>query len=123
MICKNLYSLLLAGGLLLGSITQGLAHPLGMAPSSDQAIITVQGPPGSPGPPGGPPQGGAGPMPGAPGSPGWDPGQAHFQHCASLQQQVAAIRGQMANTPPWERGEMRGHLQQVRHQLKRDCLG
>jgi hypothetical protein len=27
-----------------------------------------------------------------------NPAQAHLQHCASLQQQAAAIQGQMANT-------------------------
>jgi hypothetical protein len=66
MIRKNLNSLLIAGGLLLGLIPQGLAYPLGMAPGPEQAIILVQGPPpGPPGPSGGQAPGGPGPMPGA----------------------------------------------------------
>src|ERR1700730_5955426 len=131
MICKNLSSLLLAVGLMLSPIPQALAHPLG----SEQAIIPVQGPPGAPGPPGGPPPGepgpmpggpppgGPGPMPGGPGAPGWNPAQVQFQHCARLQQQAAAIQGQMANTPPWERKGMRGQLREVRYRLRHDCRG
>jgi hypothetical protein len=124
MIRKNLNSLLLDGGLLLGLIPQGLAYPLGMAPGPEQAIILVQEPPpGPPGPSGGQAPGGPGPMPGALGSPGMNPAQAHFQHCASLQHEVAAIQGQLPNHPPWERKEMRRHLRQVRYQLRHDCRG
>jgi hypothetical protein len=100
------------GGLVLGPIAQGLAHPLGMALGSEPTVIPIQGPPGPPGPPGMPPPGGPGPMPGAPGLPGGNPAQAHAQHCAGLQQQAAAIQGQMANTPPSQRKVMRGQLRQ-----------
>src|ERR1700730_10225453 len=145
MICKNLSSLLLAVGLMLSSMPQALAHPLGMSLGFEQAIISVQGPPGAPGPPGGPPPGGPppgepppgepgpmpggpspggpGPMPGGTGAPGWNPAQVHFQHCARLQQQAAAIQGQMANTPSWERKGMRGQLREVRYRLRHDCRG
>src|ERR1700731_2991570 len=123
MICKNLSSLLLAVGLMLSSMPQALAHPLGMSLGFEQAIISVQGPPGAPGPPGGPPPGEPGPMPGGPGAPGWNPAQVYFQHCARLQQQAAAIQGQMANTPSWERKGMRGQLREVRYRLRHDCRG
>src|ERR1700730_6255427 len=123
MICKNLSSLLLAVGLMLSSMPQALAHPLGMSLGFEQAIISVQGPPGAQGPPGGPPSGEPGPMPGGPGPPGWNPAQLHFQHCARLQQQAAAIQGQTANTPPWERKGMWGQLREVRYRLRHDCRG
>src|SRR5262249_12940954 len=98
MICKNLNSLLLAGGVLVSPIPQGLAHPLGMAPGSEQPITPVQGPPGPPpGAPGGLPPGGPSPMPGPPGPPGLDPAQVQFQHCATLQQEAAAIQGELPN--------------------------
>jgi hypothetical protein len=108
MICKN-RNLLLAGGSC--SPIRRPRPSARVAPSSEQVIILVQGPPPGPmGPPGAPPPGGPGPMPGAPGSPGLTPAQAHFQHCASLQHEVAAIQGQLPNHPPWERKEMRRHL-------------
>jgi hypothetical protein len=43
MICKNLNLLLLAGGLLLGPIPQGLAHPLGRLPAPSKLSSWYKG--------------------------------------------------------------------------------